>query len=162
MLLVDEEGTVHEGCINHTSTGNYDHMCNLFGEALLMALEAHASCITSSRAIKKLGKDSSDISSFGAPAAATPVGGEVKSVERYQVGGFTRTARRLPVTKPFGRVFFPVYRKTTPAAVNVLDCSIRRHKSLDINRAVVHKGKLTKNKNSAVKTATLSLGSLTL
>ena len=161
MLLVDEEGSAHEGCMDHTSTENYDHMCNLFGEALLMSLEAHASHITSSTAIKKLGKDSSDISSFGIPAA-TPVGGEVKSVERYQVGGFTRTARRLPVTKPFGRVFFPVYRKNTPAAVNVLDCSIRRHKSLDINRTVVHKGKLSKNKSSTVKTTTLPLGSLTL
>ena len=159
MLLVNEEGTIHEG---QTSAVNYDHMSNLFGEGLLMALEAHASHITSSTTMKKLGKDSSEISSFGLPPAATPVGGEVKSIERYQVGGFNRTARRVPVTKPFGRVFFPVYRKSTPAAVNVLDCSIKRHKSLDINRTVVQKGKLNRTKNSAVKMTSLPLGSLTL
>ena len=162
MLLINEEGTIHEGHIDQTSLANYDHMCNLFGEALLIALEAHASRITNSATIKKIGKESSEISSFGVPPAATPVGGEVKSVERYQVGGFNRTARRVPVTKPFGRVFFPVYRKSSPAAVNVLDCSIRRHKSLDINRTVVQKGKLNKSKNSAVKMTSLPLGSLTL
>lgn len=142
-------------------------MCNLFGESLLMALEAQASRITNSTAAtKRLGKESSEVPSFGGPpAAATPVGGEVKSVECFPVGGFNRTVRRVPVTKPFGRVFFPVYKKTTPAAVNVLECSIRRHKSLDINSAVVHKGKLTKNKqNSTVKkiNTLLPLGSLTL
>lgn len=161
MLLINEEGAIHEGHTDQTSAVNYDQMCDLFGEGLLMALEAHASRITNSTTMKKLGKEPSEISSFGLPAA-TPVGGEVKSVERYQVGGFNRTARRVPVTKPFGRIFFPVYRKSTPAAVNVLDCCIKRHKSLDINRTVVQKGKLNITKNSAVKMTSLPLGSLTL
>ena len=127
-----------------------------------MALEVQASRITTT---KKLGRESSELPSSGVPAAATPVGGEIRTVERYPVGGFTRTARRVPTTKPYGRVFFPVYRKSIPAAsaVNVLECSIKRHKSLDISRAVVQKGKQKKSKqNSVIKFTPLPLGSLTL
>ena len=148
--------------IHLRSTTVYDQMCNLFGESLLMALEAQASRITMT---KKLGRESSEVLSSGVPAAATPVGGEMRSVERYPVGGFNRTAQRVPVTKPYGRVFFPVYRKTTPtaSAVNVLESSIKRHKSLDSSTAVVQKGKQKKTKqNSAIKITSLPLGSLTL
>ena len=162
MLLVNEESTVHEGHVNDPMTANYDQMCDLFGESLLMALEAQASRITTTR---KLGRESSELSSSGVPTAATPVGGEMRSFERYPVGGFNRTARRVPVTKAYGRVFFPVYRKSIPeaSAVNVLECSIKRHKSLDISRAVVQKGKQKKSKqNSAIKITSLPLGSLTL
>lgn len=162
MLLVNEESTVHEGHANDSMGANYDQMCNLFGESLLMALEVQASRITTT---KKLGRESSELPSSGVPAAATPVGGEIRTVERYPVGGFTRTARRVPTTKPYGRVFFPVYRKSIPAAsaVNVLECSIKRHKSLDISRAVVQKGKQKKSKqNSVIKFTPLPLGSLTL
>lgn len=165
MLLVNEDGTEHGGCADHPSVAHYDHMCNLFGESLLMALEAQLSRITNSTSTRKHGRESSEIPSFGVPTAATPIGGEVRSVERYPVGGFNRTARRVPVAKPYGRVFFPVYRKTTSTAcaVNVLECSIRRHKSLDISRAVVQKGKLNRTKhNSAIKNTPLPLSSLTL
>lgn len=168
MLLVNEEGTTHEGCVDdHPLVSHYDRMCNLFGESLLMALEAQANRITNSTATKKLGKDSKESSEVpsGVMPAATPVGGEVKSIERYPVEGFNRTAQRLPITKLFGRaVFFPVYKKPTLAAVNVLECGIKRHKSLDISRAVVQKGKvITRSKqNSVIKTTPLPLGSLTL
>jgi len=162
VLLVNEEGVTHEGSTSHPSTANYDHMCNLFGESLLMALEAQASHIANSTTTRKLGKESSEIPS-GPPVASTPVGREVNLREHYLIGGFNRTARRVPITKPLGRVFFPVYRKASPVAINVLECGIRRDKSLDINTSVVKKGKLTRTKqHSVLKNASLPLSSLTL
>jgi len=61
-VVVNEEGLTHEGSMGHPSTANYDHMCNLFGESLLMALEAQASHdIANSTTTRKLRKRSSEI-----------------------------------------------------------------------------------------------------
>lgn len=133
-----------------------------------MALEAQVSHVKNSVTTKKFGKEPSEIPSFGPPSVttpasvATPVGREDRLGEQVPIGGFNRTARRIPVTRSLGHVFFPVYKKATPVTINVLESSIRRDRNLDMSRSVVQKGKLTRTKNSRVTNTSLSLGSLTL
>ena len=83
--------------------------------------------------------------------------------QRCLIGGFNKSARRVPVTKLYGKVFFPVYKKSTPVAINILDSSVRRDRSLDISRTVAMTGKIPRAKqHSTAINEPPSLASLTL
>ena len=150
MLLVNEDNT------GHPSLSDYNHLCDLFGETLLMSLEAPPSYTTSSinTSKKSYNKEPAETPAMPPPSVAP---------QRCPIGGFSRTARRVPVTKPFGKVFFPVYKKPSPVAINILDSSVRRDRSLDISRPVAMTGKIPRTKqHSTIISEPPSLSSLTL
>ena len=119
-----------------------------------MSLET-PSCATGSTAAKKLySKEPAETPAMPRPAAIP---------QRCPIGGFSKSARRVPVTKPFGKVFFPVYRKSAPVAINILDSSVRRDRSLDITRRVAMTGKIPRVKQHPTAISEPpSLGSVTL
>jgi len=149
VFLANEDST------SHPSLSDYNHLCDLFGETLLMSLEAPTYTTGSNTAKKLHNKEPAETPAMP-PLAVVP--------QRCPIGGFSsKSARRVPVTKPFGKVFFPVYKKSTPVAINILDSSVRRDRSLDITRTVAMTGKIprTKQHPTAINEPP-SLGSVTL